>query len=97
MKKVLDAVGTPEFTFLFEVVLEVKAAREKFPSPNFNTLALIEEVGELIQAILNGEHKGIIRKEAIQVAAMATRIALENDPAIDPYITGKANAHDPKP
>lgn len=94
----LDTVDFSE-----EMCAEVNRAREKFPSSDMVLAALMEEVGELAQAIMERErtfhvepmpHMSIgglqhdiykwtrenIRKEAIQVAAMACRIAVEGDP-----------------
>lgn len=69
--------------FLHELREELSRAREKFPSANLSFVALVEEVGELGQALLkhragNGT-KQAIYGEAIQVAAMAMRVALEPD------------------
>jgi NTP pyrophosphatase (non-canonical NTP hydrolase) len=71
--------------FLSDVGDEVVRAREKFPSPNLVFAALVEEVGELAQAMLKRaagkdtyEH---IRSEAVQVAAMALRVAVDGDPS----------------
>lgn len=58
---------------------EVDLARDKFPAPNQNFVALIEEVGELGKAILE-EPMENVRKEAVQVAVMAMRVAVEGDP-----------------
>lgn len=58
---------------------EIERCRAKFPSPRFLLPALIEEVGELAQAIMAGDRKATI-KEAIQVACVAMRIAEERDP-----------------
>ena len=44
--------------------------------------ALTEEVGELAKAIMDeGSHR--VWKEAVQVAAMALRVAVEGDPSLD--------------
>ncbi len=73
---------------------ELIHARDKFPAPNPCLAALMEEVGELSQALLQQTEmvkKGLtfdgvndlvqpIRKEAIQVAVMAIRIVLDGDP-----------------
>lgn len=77
--------------FLDEVLGEVDSAQEKFPRPDMVLAALMEEVGELAQAVMERERAFIvktsptawtrdnIRKEAIQVAAMALRLAVEGD------------------
>lgn len=61
---------------------EVARARAKFPSPNLNMLALTEEVGELAKALMD-EPRANVRAEAVQVACMAIRVALEGDPSVD--------------
>jgi NTP pyrophosphatase (non-canonical NTP hydrolase) len=63
---------------------ELQKARKKFPSPNPNLAALTEEVGELAQALLHvreGKEKSwwAIYDEAVQVAVMAQRVAIEGD------------------
>ena len=73
--------------FIQELGTEYARATDKFPSSNCATIALMEEVGELAQALLHYhlENKGskeAIRKEAVQVAVMAMRIYAENDPSI---------------
>ncbi len=64
---------------------EVMKAREKFPGTRFLLAALVEEVGELAEAIGTCDKKHI-RKEAIQVCAVAIRIIEEGD----------ATTYDPK-
>ena len=76
---------------------ELRKARDKFPKTRHVMNALTEEVGELAQALLDQEYeqgKGRddllneqVRKEAVQVAAMAIRILEEGDttfPLFDP-------------
>lgn len=71
---------------LEEISAELTKARAKFPTQDvWVTLAALgEEVGELNQAILQhhfepakGKTKQDIRKEAVQVAVMAMRVALD--------------------
>jgi NTP pyrophosphatase (non-canonical NTP hydrolase) len=59
---------------------ELARARKKFPLQNTTTLllALMEEVGELAQAFLQKQGSDRIMAEAVQVAAMAARVAVEN-------------------
>ena len=73
--------------FLNEVEIEFVKARQKFPQPNPSLAALTEEVGELAQAMLHIREGKVnywedIYKEAVQVATMAARCALEGDPTI---------------
>lgn len=63
---------------------ELIAARKAFPENTHKLAALMEEVGELAQAMMQHDrHLGTtvteILREAIQVAAMAVRIAVEGD------------------
>ena len=78
-----------------DIAEEVRHARTKFPSNKHNLAALVEEVGELAQALIEhdflenpAEHPNklqiyteAIYKEAIQVACMAIRVAEEGDPS----------------
>jgi NTP pyrophosphatase (non-canonical NTP hydrolase) len=68
--------------FLEAVEKEVQRARELFPelfpSSAGVMTALTEEVGELAKAMLE-ERWGRVREEAVQVAAMAMRLAEESD------------------
>lgn len=73
----------PDSGILAEIAAEVARARALFPGSEFRLAALVEEVGELANAML--EHRlgkdtlEHIREEAVQVAAMAIRIAEEGD------------------
>lgn len=72
---------------LGEISAEHANALAKFPANNgnLNFAALVEEVGELAQAMLHTRFGGKcagwknVRAEAVQVAVMAIRIALEGD------------------
>ena len=70
--------------FLDDVFGEFLRARQKFPQPNPTVAALTEEVGELARAVLSRPIEEV-RAEAVQVAAMALRIAVEGDPTLDPF------------
>lgn len=63
---------------LARVAAEARRSREKFPGHRFMLAALVEEVGELAEALAIGDIKSA-RTEAIQVAATAIRILLEGD------------------
>jgi hypothetical protein len=67
--------------FLNEVRHEIMRARRLFPGDRIRGLAFGEEVGELFKAMLD-ESSSRVRKEAVQTAAMAARIALEGDGSV---------------
>lgn len=63
---------------------ELVAAREAFPGKTHMLCAMVEEVGELAQAIMQhdrqqGTSVQEVLREAVQVAAMAIRVAVEGD------------------
>lgn len=62
---------------------EAARARKKFPSNRFLLAALTEEVGELAQALLQGEPIKRVQAEALQVATVALRIFEEGDATFD--------------
>ncbi len=65
--------------FFIEMREESKRALAKHPKHEHLLVALMEEVGELSRAHLEGEGTARIREEAVQVAALAMRIALCGD------------------
>jgi NTP pyrophosphatase (non-canonical NTP hydrolase) len=72
--------------FLNAIADELHSAREKFPDSKLSMTALTEEVGELAKALL--EHRlgqasvQQIWDEAVQVAVMALRVAVEGDSSL---------------
>lgn len=73
--------------FVEDVAAELLKARAKFPSSALSLAALTEELGELARAMLHlragktpAEH---VWQEAVQVAAMVQRVAVEGDPSFD--------------
>ena len=72
------------FAFLCEVEREILRAQAKFPSSDACLAALTEETGELAKAMLD-ESVSRIYAEAVQVATMAARCALEGDPSLARY------------
>lgn len=64
---------------LEDLAVEILFARSKFPGNRFLLAALMEEVGELAQAMLQGKSEAEINAEAIQVACVALRIFEEQD------------------
>jgi len=88
-------IKVPEPITIDAISAEVARARHKFPNGKYLLAALVEEVGELSQAMMEASrgpdvsHARQPRKrydrddiimEAIQVAAMAIRIIEEGDP-----------------
>lgn len=91
----------PVKLFLADVEREVASSRAKFPSNKNMIVALTEEVGELAKGFLDleqGKHHRPtdaaascdIYEEAVQVAAMGLRIALEGDAGFGKYNVGHA-------
>jgi hypothetical protein len=70
--------------FLAEVRAELIRARAKFPGDRIMTIALAEEFGELCKAVLD-EPSANVRKEAVQTAVMACRVALDGDGSVDAW------------
>lgn len=70
---------------------EVTRARRKFPGSRFMLAALMEEVGELAQAIIQKQPAENIRKEALQVACCAVRMLEEGDSSFDTITDAEAN------
>lgn len=68
--------------FLLEAKVETYRAKDLFPSSDGLMTALTEEVGELAKALME-ESKDRVYEEALQVAAMACRVATEGDPTLD--------------
>ena len=68
--------------FIEDVAKEVMRAQAKFPDSYGAMCALTEEVGELAKAAMDEPYDHVYR-EAVQVAAMAARIACEGDPSLD--------------
>jgi len=62
---------------LGELASEIDRARRKFPGGKLLTLALDEELGELARELLQNGNTPHARKEAIQIACVAIRIATE--------------------
>lgn len=70
--------------FFAEVRAELIRARAKFPGDRIMTLALAEEFGELCKAVLD-ESSAAVRKEAVQTAVMACRVAIDGDGSVDSW------------
>jgi len=76
--------------FLAEVRAEIARARSKFPNNDLTTIALTEEVGELAKALLD-ESADRVRSEAVQVAAMAARVAIDGDASVIAFRAARAS------
>lgn len=67
---------------------ELVRARAKFPDPDHLTLALAEEAGEVVKAVLDlrfgkpGATREALHAEIIQTIAMCVRLLEEGDPAV---------------
>lgn len=73
----------PHIITMLDISKEVARARTKFPQATHTLAALIEEVGELAQAMIermrgNATYEAA-RAEAVQVACMAIRIIEDGD------------------
>lgn len=77
------SIGARSIMFDADVSAELARARAKFPGNTLQLAALSEEVGELAKALLDHRSgKGTAEEvyaEAVQVAAMACRVAVEGD------------------
>lgn len=78
----------PVEDFLDQVRAELAHARSKFPGDRIMTLAMAEEFGELVKAVLD-EHSSDVRKEAVQTAAMAARVVLDGDASVNDWRAAK--------
>lgn len=84
-----DRIASPQ-TWI-DLQRAIAAGRAKFPGRRFMLASLIEEVGELADALQGAgdtsstDHRAAaeVRKEAIQVAGIAIRIAEEGDGSYD--------------
>lgn len=79
--------------FLLEVKAEIDRARSKFPAADMTNAALVEEVGELSTALMYEPWNRVIA-EAVQVAAMACRLATEGDWSAKRFRDHKVHAID---
>lgn len=70
---------------------EIKRSRVKFPAPDANHAALIEEVGEVAKALMYEPWDNVV-KECVQVATMALRLAVEGDATMREFRTLKVHA-----
>jgi len=71
-----------EQRFMSMVLGELAASRIKFPESEGKIAAMAEEVGELAKAMAEQSTQRVW-EEAVQVASLALRIALEGDSSLD--------------
>lgn len=79
-----ERLSGPDGIVMAMVRGELIAARQQFPGSTHMLAALMEEVGELAQAMIDHDRGGSqtaiqVLREAVQVASMAVRIAVEGD------------------
>jgi regulator of extracellular matrix RemA (YlzA/DUF370 family) len=74
--------------FLREVGHELERARKLFPGDRIMTLALAEEFGETVKAVLD-EPSQHVWKEAVQAATMAARVVIDGDNSVDNWRAAK--------
>lgn len=74
--------------FLADVRAELLKARAKFPGDRIMVIALAEEFGELAKAVLD-ESAERVRKEAVQTAVMAARVAIDGDGSVREWRAAK--------
>lgn len=72
-------IQSPNPKTLAAISAEVRRARKKHPANRHMLAAIVEEVGELAQALLQGKCQQEIMAEAIQVACVAIRLIEEGD------------------
>lgn len=77
-------IASPDGIVISMIMGELQASRTQFPDTTHMLAALVEEVGELAQALTEhdraqGTSAEEVLREAAQVATMAIRIAAEGD------------------
>jgi hypothetical protein len=80
----LPGLSREEALFLDHMDIELRKAQVRFPTNEHLLAALTEEVGELAQALIDHDRNPDlgatdVYAEAVQVAAMVIRVALEGD------------------
>lgn len=79
-----ERLASPDGLVITMIRGELQAARKQFPRTTHMLAALMEEVGELAQAMMEHDVDGSqttaqVLREAVQVATMAIRVATEGD------------------
>ncbi len=80
----LERLTSPDGIVITMVRGELEAARKKSPNNLHQLVALMEEVGELAQAMMHHDTDGsqtiqMVLRKCVQVASMAVRVATEGD------------------
>ncbi len=79
-----DRLTSPDGLVFVMIRDELAAARTAFPGTTHMLCALVEEVGEVAKAMMEHDRKEgtsvqEVLREAVQVASMAIRVAVEGD------------------
>ena len=79
-----DRLTSPDGLVFSMIRDELNAAREAFPGTTHMLCAMVEEVGEVAKAMMEHDRKEgtsvqQVLREAVQVASMAIRLAVEGD------------------
>lgn len=82
-------------SFLADVAQEIIRARSLHPGNAHLLAALVEEVGELSKAMMENQGQKRINDEALHVACVACRIALEGDSDFVQIAPPRVYAYDP--
>ena len=82
--KAYERWTSPDGLVIKMITDELESARKAFPGTTHMLAALVEEVGELAQAMMQHDRKQgtsvhEVLREAVQVACMAIRVAVEGD------------------
>lgn len=78
-----DATEGMHPALLAALVAELRRARAKHPGRRHRLAALVEEVGELAQALAEAQGSDRVREEALHSAVVALRIAEDGDADYD--------------
>lgn len=92
LRRVIEEAVTLVPTWVPRVMAEVDRARALFPESEHRTLALSEEAGEVVKAVLDlrngkaGASWAKVETEIIQTMAMCVRLLEEGDPTVLPVV-----------
>lgn len=77
-------IGAAVGRVIEETSMEIVRGQINYPDPALLVAALGEGFGDLSKAMLKGTKDEVVRR-AVQVAAMAIRVAVEGDPKFDAH------------